>query len=677
MRWLLAVLFLALPLFAQPAAEPANPALLPTTPGPPLPPPVQTGAATPTSPAPPPSWTDWFAGSVDIGYRFMTNVDGSYPEYRSTVNLGEGPRLFGADFTIQDPKKRLFDRIEVRGYNWGDPYDTAHVSATKLGIYDFNFDYRSILYFDDVPSFSNPFAPGGYDQQAFDVLIRNESFSLDLLPRGHFIPYLAYERNSQRGGGIDSFVNGPTNQYPVPLNMRDETNNYRGGLRVEYNRFHITLEQGGTTFADDDQSTASGTNFGDNPTPFLGQTLQLTNLEQVYGIRGHSVYTRGLLTAHAASWIDIYGQFLYSIPKIDVNFNEGATGNLLQLTSLLFYTGEQTIGTGAANQPHTTGTFGAEMHPLRRLRIIQSWMTDRYHDAASPLMTEELLLSGATGQNLVTALNYSQVVNYNQEQTDVFYNLLSNRLVLRGGYRAEWGDATTLASGLNPAGAPLESGALRRNVALAGLNFRLPEKFTLNLDYEAGRSDNIYFRTSLNDYNQGRVRARYQPFTSLSLQANFFVLNNQNPNPTIQDDFQSRGDSVSIAWTPRGGKRFSFLGEYDRSTLRSDILFLDLPFFNSAVSSYRDNAHTVTAAIDWTPASYRGFAPKLTLGGSYFTSSGSMPTHEYQPLLRLSFPITKHVSWFTEWQYYGLGEVFYAYEGFHTHIFNNGLRFTK
>jgi hypothetical protein len=305
MRWLLAVLFLALPLFAQPAAEPANPALLPTTPGPPLPPPVQTGAATPTSPAPPPSWTDWFAGSVDIGYRFMTNVDGSYPEYRSTVNLGEGPRLFGADFTIQDPKKRLFDRIEVRGYNWGDPYDTAHVSATKLGIYDFNFDYRSILYFDDVPSFSNPFAPGGYDQQAFDVLIRNESFSLDLLPRGHFIPYLAYERNSQRGGGIDSFVNGPTNQYPVPLNMRDETNNYRGGLRVEYNRFHITLEQGGTTFADNDQSTASGTNFGDNPTPFLGQTLQLTNLEQVYGIRGHSVYTRGLLTAHAASWIDI------------------------------------------------------------------------------------------------------------------------------------------------------------------------------------------------------------------------------------------------------------------------------------------------------------------------------------------------------------------------------------
>jgi hypothetical protein len=218
---------------------------------------------------------------------------------------------------------------------------------------------------------------------------------------------------------------------------------------------------------------------------------------------------------------------------------------------------------------------------------------------------------------------------------------------------------------------------LRRNVALGGLNFRRSEKLSLNFDYEGGTSDDIYFRTSLNDYNRGRARVRYQPLNALSLQANFYVFNNQNPDPSIRYDFQSRGNSVSIAWTPDGGKRFSLLGEYDRSTVRSDILYLNLPFLNTAVSSYRDNAHTAAAAVDWTPPVYRHFAPKLTLGGSLFTSAGTQPSRYYQPLLRLSFPIVNHVSWFTEWQYYGLGEAFYPYEGFHTHIFNNGLRFTK
>ena len=35
------------------------------------------------------------------------------------------------------------------------------------------------------------------------------------------------------------------------------------------------------------------------------------------------------------------------------------------------------LGTGAANQPHTSGNFGFELRPFRRLRIIESWMTAR------------------------------------------------------------------------------------------------------------------------------------------------------------------------------------------------------------------------------------------------------------------------------------------------------------
>ncbi len=174
----------------------------------------------------------------------------------------------------------------------------------------------------------------------------------------------------------------------MPTLLRDSTDNFRGGIRFEYNRFHITVEQGGTTFKDDDMATDRINEQGDNPVPLLGQQLTfLTSLNQVYGISGASIYSKGsggrcILTSN----MDLYGQFLYSEPKTTVNFSEVANGNFSEIGALLFYSSQLTIGTGAANQPHTTGTGGYELRLFRNhLRFLYSLMTDHYHDAASPL----------------------------------------------------------------------------------------------------------------------------------------------------------------------------------------------------------------------------------------------------------------------------------------------------
>ncbi len=104
MRPLLALL-LSIPLLAQAPAAAPTPATAPT------PAPAPTPAAPPT-----PSTEDWLTGSIDLGYRF-TSVGDSNDTYRSVVNLGEGPRLFGLDFTIIDPKKRP-STASTCGYNW-------------------------------------------------------------------------------------------------------------------------------------------------------------------------------------------------------------------------------------------------------------------------------------------------------------------------------------------------------------------------------------------------------------------------------------------------------------------------------------------------------------------------------------------------------------------------------
>lgn len=667
MRTLLAFLLVA-PLFAQQAANqqatPDAAAAQTATPGDQKP-----AEAAPPAESPAPPTEQWLTGGIDLGYRWLINQQGNAAEYQSVVNLGHGPRLLGLDFTLQDPKKRLFDRLDVRASGWGgDPYSLAHVDVRKRGLYDFTADYRDIAYFDAVPTFANPFQPAGFNEQSFNLHQRDTDISLELFPGHRLTPYLAYSQNSSSGNGISTWVQSSNDEFAVPSLSRDRTINYRGGVRYELKNFHLTLEHGETGFRSDDSAYSGVQTVGDNLTPLLGQLMYMNSLTQAYGIRGRGFYDKALVTASPTSWIDLYGQFLYSYPKITVNYTDVAQGNFADLSALLFYTTDWTMGAGEANAPHVTGNFGFEMRPLKHLRIIESLSTDRYHDAASPLVTEQLLATGFS-QNILTALNYQQVVNYNQEEVDLIYDL-TNSITLRGGARFIWGDATVLAGQLSQTGS-LVSGNLRRNIGIAGATLRPIQKMTVTLNYEGGTSDNIYFRTSLNNYSKASALAKYQITGSLSAQARFLVLDNQNPDPSIRYDFLSRDNALSLFWTPGGGKRITVMAEYDRSTMRSDISYLDL-FFSPNVSDYRDNAHTATSEVSLALPGYP--KAKLSFGGTLFISSGSRPSRYYEPLAQLSVPIQKHIDWNTEWQWYGYGEQFYLFEGFRCHIFQTGVR---
>jgi hypothetical protein len=631
--------------------------------------PAKTDAATPA-----PTSEQWFTGSFDIGYRWVDDLRGSTATYRSIVNLGEGPKLTGLDFTITDPKHRLFDRIDARANSWGgDPYNTAHIDISKRGVYDLRADYRNIAYFNALPSYANPVAPAGSDEQSFDMRRRSGYVDLELFPGKHILPYLVFERNSGYGHGVDTWVQDSNDTFAVPMLLRDSTNNYRGGLRFEYNRWHVTLEEGGTTYKDDDQASFNGTNIGDRTTPILGGTLLLNSLTQTYGIRGSSTYSKVLATASPFSWLDLNGQFLYSAPQTDARYFDTATGNFALLSALLLYSGQYNIGTSSASGKHTLGNAGAEIRPFKRLKIVDSFSINRYNETGVGALTEQILLTpGSTYPALVSALTTPQDVTNNREQVEAIFDV-TKKLTLRGGYRYEWGDATVRAGVLDQSGT-LASGALQRNVGLAGITFRPLQKLSLNVDYEGASTSRNYFRTDLYNYQKVRARAKYQLASALWFQANFAFLDNQNPTPGVQNDFRSRDNSLAAFWTPNGGKRISVMAEYDRSTLYSNIDFLLLPFFTPTLSAYKENAHTATSTIDFVLPKMGGIAPKLSTGGSLFISNGSRATRYYQPLGRLSLPLQKHVQWNTEWRWYGFNEQLYGYEGFRTHIFMTGLK---
>jgi hypothetical protein len=462
----------------------------------------------------------------------------------------------------------------------------------------------------------------------------------------------------------------------VPVALHDATNNYRAGVRFEMKKYHATVEVGGTTFKQDDQTNFTGQNPGNRTTPLLGQQLLLTSLQQAYGIRGNSIYTRGLLTANLTSRVNFFGQFLYSQPTTDVTYTELAGGNFVN-AAILVFGGQSGAATGFGIQPHVSGNAGVEVRATNRLRITQSISTDRQHDSGFGLFNQALFrnLSSNSGPILSSSIaqNTLQVVNLTTVETNLFYDV-SSKLTVRGGYCYVTGNAEVPASKLSQIG-PFEAGNLRRNIALAGATYRAKQKLSLNVEYEGGISDEIYFRNSLNNYSRGRARARYQATNSLTLQFNFQILDNQNPAQDIRFDFLSLHATAGVYWTPNGAKRINISAEYDRAWVNSDILYLNLPFFTPSISSYTENVHTGTAVADVALPGLNG--GKVTAGGSFVRLTGSRPTNYYQPLARISIPIEKHIYWNTEWRYYGFSEAFFLFEGFRTNTFTTGFRVTR
>jgi hypothetical protein len=658
---------------AAQAAAPAPPAPVAQAAAPASPAPAAQVAA---SPVPAPD-NNWFSGWFEVGYRWDTGVAGSADTYRSFVNLGSGPKLLGTEFTLTDPKHRLFDQIRVRAYNWGDePSETLHVGVSKKKLYEFNADYRDFAYFNDLPSFADPLASRGImlDEQSLDTHRHMGNYTLDLLPGNWIVPYLAFERDSGTGSGVDTFVSLP-NQFPVLSTMYDMTNLYRGGVRIEKRRFHVTLEQGGTTFVDNQNEYQSGnTNYGNNLTSYFGQTISLQNLLTAEGIRGSSVYSKGLFTANVTSWLDVFGQFLYSQPDTNVNYQQYAAGNLVVQSQVLFYTSQAYLVTAASKLPHTSGSFGGEIRPLKRVRIFENWLTDRLHDNGSANSLNQLFASSSSLTNQTAALLQSSLVtNYSQNEINMMYDA-SAKFTLRAGYRYVWGeanDATLPAADLISS----DQAKMRSNVALGGFTYRPAKKVTLSGSGEVASSGGAYFRTSLYNYQKIQAKARYQATRTLNLSADFGLLNNHDPQPGVNYEYSSHQESLSVLWTP-AKQGLDFEGSYTRSTIYSNISYLDPATLAPQVSLYRDNAHSVTALFHLKLSHAKGPAPQLMGGGSLFISSGSRPTAYYQPIAKLSVPWGKRTSVFAQWTYYGYGEAFYMYEGFHTNLVTAGLRFS-
>ncbi len=611
-------------------------------------------------PEPPPPAEKELSGTVEVGYRSLLTQSGNVEAYRSIVNLGEGPKLFNADLRLV-PKKanKAFDEASLLMRNWGgEPYSTLRGEVSKANVYHLLIDYRNYAHYNFLPSFANPLLGTGslLNQNAFDTRLRSTDVRLDLFPSSRISPFFAYSRNSEQGGGVWLFSR-QGNEYAVPTLLDSASDHYLGGLSLRFGRVNASVEQGGTKFRDDQASDENLANRGNLTRPYLGRNLRLTDLNEQYRVRGDSVYSRGSVAINPASWVNLAGSFIYTNPNVDVSYENRSQGTFVIPQTLLDASGGLDRFRGTAKMPRPSGSLRGELRPWRRLRIVEAWNTERFHNSATGQLLAQYLTGTVTSSLSTTSID-RLVTNDSRQQIDAFFDV-TGALTLHGGHRYQWGDATVRASNL--ASAPFEAGKLSRQIGVAGIAYRMAGVLRMNADFEAASTSRAYFRTSLRDYRKLRGRASFSPKPTSSWRAAFDYqwLDNDNPDPTVRWDFQSRAATTSLEYSPNSGKRYSILGDYTRSTMHSRINILVPSTLLREFSNFREAGNSGTLLVR--------IQPYFSFGGTLYVNNGSRPTRYYLPQARFSLPLSKQVSANAEWRWFSFGESLYRFESFGSH----------
>ncbi|MGB9610060.1 MAG: hypothetical protein ACPL7M_03735 [Bryobacteraceae bacterium] len=616
-----------------------------------------------------------FGGHIDIGARWITRA-GDFNTYRSLVNLSQGTRLTNAELRLEPKESKLLDSGLLTMTAWGgDPYNTARLDLLKRGLYRLTSTYSNIAMFNALPSFANIGAPGGplfFNQRTMDTRIRNYDNELTLFPGKRVMPYIAYSRNTSYGTGITPLVE-PPNEYPLRNVVDWRLYEVRGGIRVELDRFHATVEQGGRRFHDGQSVYSTETLAGNRSTPYLGQILLLTQGSQLYRVRGEAEHTRALVTTSPFHWLDLSGSFIRSRPKTYSELNQLVRGKVVDPNDpLLVLLGTTDYFFGNATMPHISGSAAAEARLGQRIRIRESWETDRFHTTGINTLRSLQLLSPTATAALTLTDGERLEVNRHRQQIEAIWDV-SKQLTIRGGHRYEWGRSLMKASTYTQ-GAPYDRLEMERQGGVFGFVLRPLQRVSLNGDMEFIDGIKTYYRTGLYDHTRLRFQTRFQLPKNLFFNANYNRLTNENPNPDVRYWYEAEAISGSLQWLPGGGKNVAVIAEYQRSKVRSDINFLYPLGLFPVASNYRDYAHTGTMLVDLRLPLAPRYSGRLSAGGSFVTTSGVRPTDYYQPQGRLVLPVTGKMEFFSEYRYFGLSQTIYVFEGFRTHMYMGGVR---
>ncbi len=608
--------------------------------------------------------------TVETGYRWRVNFNGSEDLYRSQLDYGEGPKLFSADyFDIKtEPGDHFFDRLDFRLSNWGgEPHSSAQFHMAKNGAYDFQFNYENVRYFNSIPSFANPFFSLGLEsQRRFDVAQRRASFALTLRPGKRVSPFFTFRRNGRRGL-TRTTIAADGDEFQVTADNDSHSNDFGGGVLLSFSRFSLRLEQGFRRYRDQTVYGASGFQEGNSTRRLLGRDINLEEFAGRDDARVNAPYwtAAAVFTPHRT--LTLRSRHSYSIADLDSNYSESLAGSFFNFPDLrIFYRDVDLRTPASAKKPNWFGDFSAEWRPVDRFRVIERFRTRRFHisGAANSIFRYGDVTPAGAGRpadelNVSTFSDTFLSVDLNTQELEARFNL-SDAAFVRVGHRFE-----------SKVVKVPERFSQDRNVLVLGAGYDFSSANRISVDYEYGRTNRPIQRTDEIDFHRLRITGRAAPLPKLQLDGLVTLFDHDDDLTSIDLASRNRNYALRFAYDP--SPRFSISGGMERSSFRNDIFYVIPQVILPDRSVYREKGNY--ADLNLTVFLVRDAF--VQVGYSVWGTSGTFPLTSHRPTGRLEVPLTERVSLFGQWNYYGYNEKVTLFpQDYRVHLAMAGLRFS-
>jgi len=437
-------------------------------------------------------------GAIELGYRW-TNISGNESQYKETVNLREGLKLFDFNLTGRnlDPGKGYVDYFSLKGREVGDPYPFARLDIRKNKTYDFSATYNQYNYYVTRDLEATPFLSSNL---GFNSKFSVGTVGLSVFPKEDVRLNFGYRHWGRSG---DAYT--PRSQYfeMLPQDLDEGMNEYFISADFPIAGWNFSVKQ-------------SYWNYHNNNTITVPQFFEDRNENMntlVTTVKAHTRFGERL---------DFDGAFVYA--------HSNGWSSLNTIPAL----GVQS-GSGSLNYNTYVVELGLSYLITKQL-ILHGDYRFHYFDQNGETNTDPLL--SPTGKTIPTAYNLTA----NTGTIQLEYLPLDN-LTMRGGYQFQvqiingeyFGYLSNpyFAGGSKPADTTEWT-----NGFVGSINWKPYRFLTVFGEYRGANTSDPYTWITPESTNVARVKVKYDTPFGLGLTGSYLWRRQVNPDLSYRLDVQ-------------------------------------------------------------------------------------------------------------------------------------------
>ena len=449
-------------------------------------------------------------GAIELGYR-LTDVDGNKGQYRETVNLRDGLKLFDFNLTGRnlEPGKGYVDYFSLKGRDIGDPFPYGKLEVKKNKTYELSASYRQYNYFVTPDAETSPFLRSNL---GFDSKFSSGTFGLSVFPKDDVKLNFGYRHWGRSG---DAYA--PRFQFfdTLPQDLDEGMNEYFVSADFPIAGWDFNVKQSFWNYHNDNKIEGCCP-FSENRNENMNTLVTTVKAHTKFGERVD--FDGALVYAHSNGWAS-----LQTTPGVAVQTGSG---------SLSYNTYVVELGLS---------------YLLTKTLILHGDYRFHFFDQNGETNTDPLL--SPTGASVATAYNLTA----NTGTIQLEYLPMDN-LTLRGGYQFQ----SQIINGeyfgffANPyfAGGPKPQGTTEWVNGFVGSVDWKPYKFLKVFgEYRGADFSNPYTWISPDSQNVAKLKVKYDtPIDRLGLTGSFRW--NRQVNPSLDYRLDVKDLTFTASYQP-------------------------------------------------------------------------------------------------------------------------------